>query len=98
MNRHITRESEMLRRARMKLGYSQQQVATMAGMQIRQYQRFEYGEREVYRVNLRAGLLMCAALEIDPVALIFGEKTEAHKALIIQRPAKGNMIRRKRES
>ena len=97
MNRHITRESEMIRKARMKLGYSQQQVATMAGMQIRQYQRFEYGEREVHHVNLRAGLLMCAALELDPVILIFGEKSEALKALIIQRPAKGNMIRRKRK-
>ena len=81
MNRHITRESEMLRRARMKLGYSQQQVATMAGMQIRQYQRFEYGEREVYRVNLRSGLLLCATLELDPLTLVFGEKPEALKAL-----------------
>ena len=97
MNRQTTRESEMLRKARMKLGYSQQQVATMAGMQIRQYQRFEYGEREVYRVNLRTGLLMCAALELDPVALIFGEKPEALKALLIRRPAKGNMIRRKQK-
>ena len=97
MNRHITRESEMLRRARMKLGYSQQQVATMAGMQIRQYQRFEYGEREVYRVNLRTGLLLCAVLELDPLTLVFGEKPEALKALIIQRSAKGNMIRRKQK-
>ena len=97
MNRHITREAEMLRTARMKLGYSQQQVATMAGMQIRQYQRFEYGEREVYRVNLRTGLLMCAALELDPVALVFGEKPETLNALIIQRPDKGNLQKRKRK-
>ena len=97
MNRHTTRESEMLRKARIKLGYSQQQVATMAGMQIRQYQRFEYGEREVSSVNLRAGLLLCAALELDPLTLIFGEKPEALNALMIQRPAKGNMIRRKRK-
>ena len=97
MNRHTTRESEMLRKARLKLGYSQQQVATMAGMQIRQYQRFEYGEREVYRVNLRTGLLMCAALELDPVTLIFGEKPETLKALSVQRPARGNAIRRKRK-
>ena len=69
----------------------------MAGMQIRQYQRFEYGEREVYRVNLRAGLLLCAALELDPVALIFGEKPEALNALIAQRPEKGNMQKRKRK-
>ena len=97
MNRQITREGEMLRTARLKLRYSQQQVATMAGMQIRQYQRFEYGEREVYRVNLRAGLLLCAALELDPVALIFGEKPEALNALIAQRPDKGNMQKRKRK-
>ncbi len=97
MNRHTTRESEMLRNARMKLGYSQQQVATMAGMQIRQYQRFEYGEREVYHVNLRSGLLLCAALELDPVMLIFGEKPEVLNALIIQRPAKRNMQKRKQK-
>ena len=97
MNRQITREGKMLRKARLKLGFSQQQVATMAGMQIRQYQRFEYGEREVYRVNLRAGLLMCAALELDPATLIFGEKPEALNALVVQRPAKGNTIRRKRK-
>ena len=97
MNRQITREGEMLRKARLKLGYSQQQVATMAGMQIRQYQRFEYGEREVYRVNLRTGLLMCAALELDPVALVFGEKPETLNALIIQRPDKGNLQKRKRK-
>ena len=97
MNRHITRESETLRKARMKLGYSQQQVATMAGMQIRQYQRFEYGEREVYRVNLRSGLLLCVVLELNPVTLIFGEKAEALNTLIIQRPAKGNMQKRKRK-
>ncbi len=39
MNRHITRESEMIRQARLHMGYSQQHVATMLGMQIRQYQR-----------------------------------------------------------
>ena len=87
----------MLRKARMKLGYSQQQVATMAGMPIRQYQRFEYGEKDVYHVNLRAGLLLCAALGLDPVTLIFGGKRESLNALIIKRPAKGNMIRRKRK-
>ena len=49
MNRQTTRESEMLRKARMKLGYSQQQVATMAGVAAdirhrgirrRQFERF----------------------------------------------------------
>jgi len=41
VNRHIAREGETLGKARLKMGYSQQQVAAMTGMQIRQYQRFE---------------------------------------------------------
>ena len=73
MNRHITRESEMIRQARLRIGYSQQHVATMLGMQIRQYQRLEYGEREIYRVGFRAGLALCAALHLDPVDLDFGD-------------------------
>ena len=94
MNRRVTRESEMLRQARYRLGYSQQQVATIAGLQIRQYQRFEYGETEIYRINIRSGLLLCAALELDPVELIFGEKSEELITLGIKRPVKGNLKKR----
>ena len=43
MNRKVTMETEMLRKARLKKGLSQQQVATLAGVHIRQYQRIEYG-------------------------------------------------------
>lgn len=93
MNRRKTRESEMLREARYRLKYSQQQVATMVGIQIRQYQRFEYGETEISRINLRAGLLLCAVLELDPVELVFGEKAGAGAldGLIPQRPEKGHL-------
>ena len=45
MNRKVTTETEMLRKARLRKGLSQQQVATLAGVHIRQYQRIEYGER-----------------------------------------------------
>ncbi len=45
MNRRVTKETKMLRKARQKKGLSQQQVATLAGVHIRQYQRIEYGER-----------------------------------------------------
>ena len=71
MNRHITRESTMLHEARLRLGLSQQQVATLIGIQIRHYQRFEYGEREIQQINIRAGLSLCAVLELDPVDLVF---------------------------
>ena len=75
MNRRITRESTMLREARLRLGLSQQQVATLIGIQIRHYQRFEYGKREIQEINIRAGLSLCAVLELDPVDLVFSGNT-----------------------
>ena len=45
MNRKITKATEMLKEARVKKGYSQQQVAVIAGVHVRQYQRLEYRER-----------------------------------------------------
>ncbi len=45
MNRKITKATEMLKEARLKKGYSQQQVAVIAGVHVRQYQQLEYGER-----------------------------------------------------
>ena len=53
MNRHITREHEMIRQARIRLGLSQQQVATLISIQIRQYQRLEYGETDVQRLGIQ---------------------------------------------
>ena len=46
MKRQITRETVMIREARIRMGYSQQEVAALAGVHIRQYQRLEYGERD----------------------------------------------------
>ena len=40
-------QTEILRLARLRLGYSQQDVARELGVHIRQYQRFEYGERSL---------------------------------------------------
>ena len=45
MDRKVTKATEMLKAARLKKGYSQQQVAVIAGVHVRQYQRLEYGER-----------------------------------------------------
>ena len=52
MNRHPTREAEMIRKARYRMGYSQQQVANLLGIQIRQYQRFEYARKRLYRMPI----------------------------------------------
>lgn len=91
MNRRTTRETELLRNARLCLHLSQQQVATLIGMPVRQYQRFEYGETEVQRINIRAGLALCAVLELDPVSLVFGGRADALAELAQQRSGKGKM-------
>ena len=68
MNRRNTRETEILRKARQKMGFSQQQVATLAGVHIRQYQRIEYGERSMGSINT---LWPCGMRpEINPFDLV----------------------------
>ncbi len=91
MNRHITRESEIIRQARIRLGLSQQQVATLVSIQIRQYQRLEYGESDVQKLGMRAGLSLCIVLELDPYDLIFGSHPEAVEDLKSRRPTKGDL-------
>ncbi len=80
MNRRITRETEMLSQARYRLGYSQQQVATRVGIHIRQYQRLEYGERDVRNVTMTQGLALCSVLKIDPYLLVFDGPYRAGEA------------------
>lgn len=48
------------------MGLSQQEVAQKAGMQLRQYQRFETGERKLSAATLRIALAVCDVLELDP--------------------------------
>ena len=94
MNRRITREHEIIRQARIRLGLSQQQVATLISIQIRQYQRLEYGESEVQKFGMRAGLSLCIVLELDPYDLIFGAHPETVEDLKRRRPARGNLKKR----
>ena len=60
----------MLREAHLKKELSQQQVAVIAGVHVRQYQRLEYGERDTPHINMRLGLAVCAILEIDPFEIV----------------------------
>ena len=77
MKRRITRETEMLRKARLEMGYTQQEVATLIGMHIKAYQRLEYGERDIRNCSMRIGLAVCAVLGIDPIILVFGGEFKA---------------------
>lgn len=55
-----------LHRRREQLGLTQLQVATAAGINLRQYQRLESGERTISGTSLRIGLAVCRALRLDP--------------------------------
>ncbi len=94
MKKNITREHKMIHRARKRCGLSQQQVATLISIQIRQYQRLEYGESDVQKLGMRAGLALCIVLELDPYDLIFGAHPETIEDLRARRPAKGNLKKR----
>ena len=63
----------ILREARLRMDYSQLEVATLVGIQIKQYQRFEYGERDIRHASMKLGLSICAVLGIDPFLLVFGQ-------------------------
>ena len=58
---HVT-----LRRARERRGMSLQQVADACGINIRQYQKFESGERDIAGCSFAMGLRLCKELGIDP--------------------------------
>lgn len=57
-----------LRREEMKL--SQQQVADAANITLRQYQRFESGERRMSSASMRIGLAICHVLNLDPYRFV----------------------------
>ena len=63
-------ENQMLRDRREQLEMTQQQVANMAGIQLKQYQRLETGERSLAGCSMRIGLAVCAALLLDPYEMV----------------------------
>ena len=68
------REALILREQRMKLKLTQQNVADEVEIYLHQYQRYEYGDRLVYKMPLALGLKLCYLLKLDPYELVFGTK------------------------
>jgi len=60
----------MLKCARKSKGMTQQQVADAAGIRLRPYQRFEYGERDLAGASFRIAFAICKALDIDPEEIL----------------------------
>lgn len=52
----LPREAEMLRKARIEMGYTQQEAASLIGVHIKACQRLEYGERDIRNASMRIGL------------------------------------------
>ena len=59
-------DAGVLRSRRNQLGFTQKQVAEMAGVPVSQYQRFESGERDLANCSMKTGLAICAVLLLDP--------------------------------
>ena len=57
--------SELLRRKRKSKKLTQKQVADKAGLDIRQYQRFEYCERSLITASFSITMAVLGALDID---------------------------------
>ncbi len=60
----------ILHNRRVAFGLTQQQVADLAGIQLRQYQRLESGERSIRGASLRIALSICNALQLDPYRFV----------------------------
>lgn len=66
---------KILRKAREMQGMSQMQVASLAGINLGQYQRLEYGIRDFELCSMKVGLSICFVLNLDPFLLVL-HKTE----------------------
>lgn len=71
MGKKTGREALILRKRRKELNMTQSEVADAIGVQVQQYQLFEYGTRKVSTSSMILGLRLCAVLELDPYELVF---------------------------
>lgn len=72
---HVLPDHSYLFYQREALGLTQQAVADAAGINIRQYQRLESGERSMSSISLRIGLAVCDVLQLDPHRFVFPMRT-----------------------
>ena len=63
-------ERQMILARREQLGLSQEQVAELAHVTQKQYQRIETGEQSIAGSSMRIGMSVCAALLLDPLPFL----------------------------
>lgn len=77
-------EHHILLQRRKELKMTQQQVADKAGIQLRQYQRLEKGERNISGSSGRIMLSICEALMLDPYLFLGkGNDRPENKSVIL---------------
>ena len=65
-----TTEGKILREARHRLGLTQQEVADKARIQIRQYQKFEGGERKLSTSSFYIARKVLEVLQLDVTTFV----------------------------
>ena len=76
MAKKLGREALILRKRRKELNMTQSEVADAIGVQVQQYQLFEYGTRKVSTSSMILGLRLCAVLELEPYELVFEKEAD----------------------
>jgi DNA-binding XRE family transcriptional regulator len=76
MKNPMSREALILKKRRKELNMTQTDVANAIGIQLQQYQLFEYGTRKVSTSSMLLGLRLCAVLELDPYELVFEKEAD----------------------
>ena len=69
----VQSEATVLKKSREKLEMTQQQVAYKAGIQLRQYQRFESGERNLSSSSFNIACRVLDALQLDITSYAHGK-------------------------
>lgn len=64
----------LLKATRTKKQMTQKEVAVRSKISLRQYQRFESGERNMIDAPFRTAMSVCNTLEITPAELVLSEK------------------------
>lgn len=82
MGKKTGREALILRKRRKELNMTQAEVADAIGVQVQQYQLFEYGTRKVSTSSMILGLRLCAVLELEPYELVFEKDADWVKKVI----------------
>ena len=70
------REARIIQERRKQLMRTQADIAVEVGISLQQYQRFEYGQRRLSATNMRLGLRICAALELNPYEVVFRDEVD----------------------